>query len=280
MSRLAALLSAAVMLSGCSVSGALNAVSGSDEVDETLNLAYGPEARHRYDLYTPVDDANAPIVMFVHGGSWEDGSKDIYRFLGTALGEAGYAVAVINYRLSPEVRFPGFVEDAALAADHLLDDGRTVILMGHSAGAHIASLVAYDPRYMAALGRSNCDVAGFIGLAGAYEFLPLARGRFARIFPSEIVEQSQPVNFGRGPTPPSLLLHGLPDRTVHAEDTELMANALRSAGNPVQAEFYEGVGHIEIVGALSRYFRGRAPTYDDVTEWLDARAAAGWPTGC
>ncbi len=278
MSRLAALLSAAVILGGCSVSGALNAVSGSDEVDETLDLAYGPEARHRYDLYTPVDDAEAPIVMFVHGGSWEDGSKDIYRFLGTALGEAGYAVAVINYRLSPEVIFPTFVEDAALAADHMLDKGRPVVLMGHSAGAQIASLVAYDPRYMAARGRSNCDVAGFVGLAGPYDFLPLTQRRFFRIFPEPIRDQSQPVNYASGPKPPSLLLHGLPDSTVHAEDTENMARALRAAGNPVEAEFYEGVGHIEIVGAFSRYFRGRAPTYGDVTEWLDGQRAAGWPS--
>ncbi|SOH94164.1 Acetyl esterase/lipase [Monaibacterium marinum] len=261
----------ALITAGCSPADLLNAVSGSDNVRETKNLSYGPLERHSYDLYEPVAAApDVPLILYVHGGSWREGSKDIYRFLGTALGDAGYPVAVMNYRLSPETVFPGFVEDAALAADHFLDGDRPVVVMGHSAGAHIASLLAYDPRYMQTLGRSNCDFAGFIGLAGPYEFLPLTDPKHMETFPEETRDQSQPYNFAEGPKPPSLLLHGFADTTVHAEDTELMSAALEAAGNQVDARLYDGVSHIDIISAFSRYgyLRRGAPSFGDVTGWL------------
>lgn len=268
----------ALIAAGCSPADLLNSVSGSDAVRETKGLSYGPLERQVYDLYEPVEEAdNTPLILFVHGGSWQEGSKDIYRFLGTALGDAGYPVAVINYRLSPDTVFPGFVEDAALATDHFLDGPRPVVLMGHSAGAQIAALLAYDPRYMQALGRSNCDIAGFIGLAGPYDFLPLTDPKLMTAFPEQTRDQSQPINYAEGAAPPSLLLHGFADRTVHAEDTELMSAALEAAGNRVDARLYDGVGHINIISAMSRYgyLRRAAPTFDDITSWLNSGAATG-----
>ncbi|RED14302.1 alpha/beta hydrolase [Pontivivens insulae] len=270
---------ASLVLAGCSPAAVLNAVSGSSDVVETRDLAYGPLPRHQYDLYMPVgDDGSTPLVVFIHGGSWKEGDKGIYRFLGTALGERGYAVAVPNYRLFPEVLFPDFVEDAALATAHLMEEGRPVVLMGHSAGAHIAGLLAWDGRYLAAQGQDACALSGVIGVSGPYEFLP--PGPTIRdIFPEERLADSQPINFAEGPAVPTLLLHGIADETVHVEDTELMADALEAAGNPVEARLYDGVGHIEIIGAMSPLLTSRAPTLADVTDWLNAQRAAGWP-GC
>ena len=268
-----------LLAAGCSPADLLNSVSGSDAVRETRDLSYGPLERHVYDLYEPVTAReNAPLVMFVHGGSWREGSKDIYRFLGTALGDAGYPVAIINYRLSPGTVFPGFVEDAALAAAHLLEGPRPVVLMGHSAGAQIAALLTYDPRYMQGVGRSNCDLAGFIGLAGPYDFLPLTDPKLMIAFPEETRAETQPLAYAANAAPPALLLHGFADTTVHAEDTELMAEALEAAGNAVDARLYDGVGHIDIISAFSRYgyLRRQAPTFGDVTGWL----ARGGASGC
>ncbi|WP_316014870.1 alpha/beta hydrolase [Roseobacter sp. HKCCA0434] len=264
------------LLAACSPVDVVNAFSGSDAVRETRDLSYGPLARQGYDLYEPVNARpGAPTVMFVHGGSWEEGSKDIYRFLGTALAEAGYPVAAINYRLTPEAVFPTFVEDAALAADHLLDQGRDVVLMGHSAGAHIATMIAYDERFMQSLGRSNCDLDGVIGLAGPYDFLPLNENRLGDSFPRATRDASQPIDYAEGPAPASLLIHGLDDETVHDEDTRLMQAALEVAGNRSEMRLYEGVGHINIIGAFAGLLRGQAPTYRDVVDWLDAG-----PGGC
>ena len=206
MRRIASLF-VALFAAGCSPVTILNSVSGSDMVREQRDLSYGPLERHAYDLYEPANaGVDAPLILFVHGGSWMEGSKDIYRFLGTALGDAGYPVAVVNYRLSPGTVFPGFVEDAALAADHFLKGDRPVVLMGHSAGAHIAALLAYDPRYMQAVGRSNCDFAGFVGISGPYDFLPLTQETHRVTFPEATRDDSQPINFAQGPKPPSLLL--------------------------------------------------------------------------
>ncbi|WP_185803719.1 alpha/beta hydrolase [Pontivivens nitratireducens] len=277
MRRIASLF-VALFAAGCSPVTILNSVSGSDMVREQRELSYGPLERHAYDLYEPANaGVDAPLILFVHGGSWMEGSKDIYRFLGTALGDAGYPVAVVNYRLSPGTVFPGFVEDAALAADHFLQGDRPVVLMGHSAGAHIAALLAYDPRYMQAVGRSNCDFAGFVGISGPYDFLPLTQETHRVTFPEATRDDSQPINFAQGPKPPSLLLHGLADTTVHAEDTELMSAALRAAGNPVEERLYEGVGHIDIISAMSPYgyLRRGAPTFTDITTWLDEGGASG-----
>jgi len=277
MSRLISLV-VALFTVGCSPVTILNSVSGSNEVRETRDLSYGPLDRQTYDLYEPTGAAaDAPLILFVHGGSWVEGSKDMYRFLGTALGDAGYPVAVVNYRLSPGTVFPGFVEDAALATDHLLNGTRPVVLMGHSAGAQIAALLTYDPRYMQAVGRSNCDIAGFVGISGPYDFLPLTQERHRITFPEPSRADSQPINFADGPKPPSLLLHGLDDSTVHAEDTELMSAALRAAGNSVEARYYEGVGHINIISAISRYryLRRAAPTFSDITDWMDSEVATG-----
>lgn len=281
LARVALLLCIALALAGCSPAAPLNLISGSDAVIEETDLRYGPLPRHRYDLYTPVNDPDAPLVVYVHGGSWYDGSKDIYRFLGTALADEGFAVAIINYRLAPDTLFPGFVDDAARAVDHLLDETpeRPVFVMGHSAGAQIAGLVAYDPRYLSAFGRDNCAVAGFVGVSGPYDFLPLREVRFKVAFPEETRPLSQPIAFASGPNPPSLLIHSRDDRTVHVEDTTLMAEALRQNGQPVAVALYDDAGHINIIGAMSRHLRGWAPTFDDTLAFLNAQRAAGFP-GC
>jgi acetyl esterase/lipase len=271
-------------LSACTSVGSslLNAVSGDDSVAERVDISYGPHPRMAYDLYTP-DAPTGPVLIYVHGGSWDEGTKDIYRFLGTGFAGDGLKVAIPNYRLAPEVVFPAFVEDIALAVREIrnsLGPERPVFLMGHSAGAQIASLIAYDPQYLAGVGLDQCDLAGFIGVSGPYDFLPIINPRYKDVFPADTRPQSQAINFAEGPKPPSLLLHGTADVIVHEEDSILMAQALSDAGNVVELKLYDGNGHIDIISATSDLLRDDAPTHEDVMAFIATQVAAGPRPGC
>ena len=120
------------------------------------------------------------MVVFYYGGSWNRGERAQYRFVGEALASRGILTLVADYRLYPEVRYPDFLRDSAAALsyglDHAADWGGNpdkVYVMGHSAGAYNAAMMALDPRWLAAHGRSPQQLAGWIGLAGPYDFLPL-----------------------------------------------------------------------------------------------------------
>src|SRR4029077_9489300 len=148
---------AALFLEGCSRLGflAANAPAVFGSYKRHANIAYGPEAQQRLDVYAPEKNAAArPVVVFWHGGRWREGDKSDYRFVGAALAECGYVAVVANYRHYPQVKMPGFMDDAARAALWAQANGREfgaapgrLFLMGHSAGAHLAALLALDPRY-------------------------------------------------------------------------------------------------------------------------------------
>lgn len=273
-------------LTGCSGSGVLNAWSGLPDLDggaeiaETREVSYGPLPRHRYDLYDP--GTEAAVIVFFHGGGWDRGDPDLYRFLGRRLAGLGHPVAIPAYRLAPEVAFPAFMEDAAraVAAIRARFPDRPLYLMGHSAGAQIATLLALDPRYLGAQGMAPCGtIAGVIGLAGPYDFLPLQEDRFRRVFPEATRPESQPVAYADNAAPPMLLLHGAADVVVHAEDSTILAEALRRAGNRAEAKLYPGVNHLDIIGAISPLIEHRAPTLADIEAFLAAEAARAHP-GC
>ncbi|MGQ2906900.1 MAG: alpha/beta hydrolase [Aliihoeflea sp.] len=269
-----------IVLPGCGGAvGVVNSMSNTDAVAVETGLAYGQGPRQRYDVYRPVGaSADAPVVVFLYGGAWSSGDRSMYRFVGNALAEQGFVAAIPDYRLYPEVRFPDFVEDAARAVTAIRRDvagGRPVVVVGHSAGAQIGALIALDDRYLS--GAACSTVSGFVGIAGPYDFLPLTSERYRRIFPEATRDQSQPINFAADRAPATLLLHGSSDRTVAAKDSRDLARALQAAGNRAELRIYDGVGHINIVGAIASPLRGQAPTLADISGFV--RERAGRP-GC
>jgi acetyl esterase/lipase len=248
------------------------------------NIAYGPQSRQRLDVYVPdappapneVSAPWRPLVVFWHGGRWSFGDKADYRFVGAALADMGCVAVLPNYRLYPEVKMPGFMDDAARAARwavaHAADygaDANRLYLMGHSAGAHLAALVTLDSRYFAADGRAPPFIAGVIGLSGPYDFLPLKEADVQDMFgPPPNYPQSQPINFVSAGAPPMLLVHGLKDETVRPKNSINFAAALRAAGVPVTLKLYPELVHADTVAALSLPARRRAPTLADVAAFL------------
>jgi len=239
------------------------------------DAAYGPDPRQRVDLYAPTaSDGLLPVVVFLYGGSWRSGDKDDYNFLGAALAAQGFLTAIPNYRLVPGVRFPTFLEDCATAvrwaemhAAAYGGDPERVVLVGHSAGGYNAIMLALDARYMRAAGAR--PVRGAVGLAGPYDFLPFdvdaTRDAFGQ---APDLAQTQPVTFARADAPPLLLLWGEDDTTVGPRNLEGLTRAMRAVGAPVDTRIYPEIDHVEIMLALSRPFRGRAPVLKDVSAFV------------
>ncbi|WAJ30242.1 alpha/beta hydrolase [Antarcticirhabdus aurantiaca] len=277
-------LSGAALLAGCAAD-ALNAVTSGRGFRRLKGLRYAPGARGTFDLYVPDGlSADAPLVVFVYGGSWDSGSKDIYYFVGQSLASAGFLVAIPDYRVYPETVFPGFVEDAAAATAAVVRLSRSggegvsagrrpLILVGHSAGAEIAALLALDDRYLARAGLGARDVAGFVGLAGPYDFLPLKEERYKRIFPESVRADSQPINFAGGRMPPMLLVHGLADTTVDPQNTRSLAAKVRSAGGSAEVLLVPGLDHVGAVSSLATALRlGDGRVRESVVRFVRARA--------
>ena len=246
------------------------------------NLAYGTDAQHHVDVYVPDQPAQSPrpVIVFWHGGRWETGDKSDYRFVGAALAESGYVAVIANYRHYPQVKMPGFMDDAARAAQwtaaHAAEfgaDPNRLFLMGHSAGAHIAALLALDPRYLRAAGATP-GIAGVIGLSGPYDFLPLLEADVQDMFgPPDLYPESQPINYVRSDAPPMLLVHGLKDETVWPRNSRNLASALGARGVPVTLKLYPKLVHADTVGALSAPIRGRAPTLADIQAFISSPTA-------
>lgn len=267
----------ALAATACSPLAALNALAPREGVREAVGLSYGEGARHGIDIYAPAGAEGAPVVVFLYGGSWESGERGMYRFLGASLAAAGVVCMVPDYRVWPEVRFPAFMRDAARAlawargnaAAHGGEPGR-IVLMGHSAGAQMATLLALDGRYLAEVGlRPAAALRGVVGLAGPYDFLPLRDPALRAIFgPESEWPASQPVNFAHAGAPPMLLATGEQDATVLPRNTTSLATRLRSAGSDARAVTYAGIGHREILGAFAPALRFLAPVRRDVLRFV------------
>src|SRR5690348_7936426 len=164
------------VLGGCSPAALLNTTVPRSGYRLQSDIAYGPLARQKLDLYVPeVPRPDGKSVIFFYGGSWDSGAKGDYLFVAQALASRGVTTIIADYRLYPEVRFPVFVEDAAKATRWAGDRVglSKLFVMGHSAGAHIALMLAVDTPYLARAGVDRMKIAGVIGLSGPYDFLPL-----------------------------------------------------------------------------------------------------------
>ena len=265
--------------------GAANLIETA-EVPRT-EVAYGEGPRQRYDVYRALDSLGrprttpAPVVIFVHGGSWESGDKRGYAWVGEALAQLGFVAVLPNYRLMPGTRFPAFVDDVARAVAHARarviewgGDTTRVVLMGHSAGAHLAALVAYDARYLATQGTTPAILSGFVGLSGPYDFVfdtKLLRRTFAG--PPEREYDALPVHFVTPRSLRTLLVMGEDDRTVNPRNTRRLAAALRTAGVPVEEVWVPGT-HGVSVGAFARINRGESAIVRRIAAFVNAAPPA------
>ncbi len=267
-------------LSACTPAQLLNATISRRDLTITHDVVYGPNPREKLDIYRPNGVANAPVVIFFYGGSWNSGSKSMYPFVAATLARRGNVVVVPDYRLYPEVRYPTFLQDCAQAVAwtqaHLAEIGGNpgdVFLMGHSAGAYNAMMLALDPKWLQSAGTSRDKLAGVIGLAGPYDFLPMTDPEVKAVFaPADDGPSTQPINYVDGHAPKLLLLAGSADTTVMPRNTLALAARVRAAGGSVDDKIYPGVAHIGLVIAIAPIFQGKAPVLNDVEAFIRAHS--------
>ena len=285
MTRIAACLVAPLTLlhSGCSPLDVLNAITPARGYDRTAAIAYGDEPRQALDVYRPKGlAAPAPVVVFFYGGNWRDGDRADYRFVGQAMATRGYVCVIPDYRLYPAVTYPAFVADAALAVrwarDHAGDyggDPARLFVMGHSAGAYLAAMVAVDPSYLAAVGMERDDIAAAALLAGPFDFLPLDDPFLSVVFGEHGDDpDAEPVTHVDGRQPPILLANGARDTTVDPANSDAMARRIENVGGVVRHVVYPKRGHVGVVLALAKPFRWLAPVLDDVTAFFAEHGAS------
>jgi acetyl esterase/lipase len=269
---------AATSLVGCSPAQLLDFFVPETGYRLAADRRFRDGRRGLLDVYLPnAAAAPAPTVMFIYGGDWRSGERRDYRFIGQALASRGFAVAIPDYRLFPEVRYPVFLEDNASAfawvvgraGEFGLDPAR-FYLMGHSAGAYNAAMLSLDRRW---LGQAALDprraLRGFIGLAGPYDFLPLDADTAAIFGSAPDARETQPIGHVTDGDGPMLLATGLDDTTVQPRNTLRLADAVRWHGGRADVKTYRGISHVRLVADIAAPLQSRAtPVLEDVVSFL------------
>lgn len=259
---------------GFSAASILNALQPRAGWQLHADIPFQSGPRGKLDVYKPAGSpaALAPIIVFFYGGSWQGGSREIYRFVGASLAARGFVTVIPDYRVYPKARYPDFLDDAAQAVRFVRDNAerwqgnpRHLILMGHSAGAYIAAMLTFDRRWLNAVDLDpGSDVAGLAGLAGPYDFLPVVDPILQNIFGGADRIDTQPIRYVATGAPPSFLVAPRKDGVVSPGNTKRLAAHIRGLGSDVTERFYSRVGHLSIIGAFSPLLRFLAPVLDDV----------------
>lgn len=269
------------LLAACGPSATLNALLPAGTHALTPDVAYGALTRQRLDIYRPTTAAppgGHPLVVFFYGGSWNRGERADYRFVGEALASRGVLTLVADYRLYPEVRYPEFLEDSAGALAHGLEQARSlganparVFVMGHSAGAYNAAMLALDARWLKARQHSPKELAGWIGLAGPYDFLPIVNPDVKPVFHHpDYPPNTQAMDFALPGSPPSFVGAAERDSLVNLQrNSAQMAARLTAVDVPVVYKVYPRANHVTLAGAFARPLRWIAPVLDDVVAFIE-----------
>ena len=272
----------------CSPIKVLNAIVTDSTFLLKADIAFGALPRQKLDIYIPTAstinrqssvEASKPskkVIIFFYGGNWDSGEKENYKFVAQSLASAGHIVVIPNYRVYPDVLFPELMIDPALIAKWVKTnihqyggDANQVFLGGHSAGAHIAVMLAVNPEYLASVSLKPSDFVGVIGLAGPYDFLPLTSNRLKTIFGNKEQQwKSQPINFVDGKNPPLLLAVGLKDGTVWPRNSYNLAKKINANDGKVKVVEFAEYGHIDMVAKLAKPLRGNGELLKSVTDFI------------
>lgn len=213
----------------------------------TRGVAFDPDTGLELDVYAPPQAKDAPVVVIVP-----------------------------DYRLYPAVRFPAFLDDCARAvvwahrhAAQFGGDGERLVLMGHSAGAYNAAMLALDAGLLQRAGGSRQWLRGMVGFGGPYDFLPITDPMLRQVFgPTEQWPDTQPVNRVAAGSPPMLLVHGSADTTVRPRNSQSLAARVTASGGSATELLLPGLDHMWPLLALAGPLRWRAPVLDRIDDFL------------
>jgi acetyl esterase/lipase len=276
--RLASVL-VLLLVVGCRTSAFLvaNVPAAFEHVDRHLDIAYGRDRRQQLDVYAPRRAVNRPVVVFWYGGSWTEGSKADYRFVGATLATRGLVAVLPDYRLFPQVTFPLFDEDGARAVawveQHIREFGGDpchIVLMGHSAGGHTAAFLAYNHVFLQRLGADPRCISGLVGLSGTYVLVPETATERAAFPAPATARDWQPVRFVDGQAPPTLLFHGLDDKEILPEESIELRDTLLRNHVRVELRLLPHRGHGDTVAPFALVARWRSPVVEETVRFVES----------
>jgi acetyl esterase/lipase len=254
-------------------------------VEKIADIPYADGARKKLDMYRPEKPGGlSPVVMFIYGGSWRAGDKFEYEFAGRAFAAAGFLTIVADYRLWPEVKYPGFLDDCAEAMKWIEDnvesyggDPNRFFVVGHSAGAYNAVMLGLDGSFRRDF-NVTMPIRAIAGISGPYNFYPFEYDQVRDTFGSAPnPEGTQPINLVTADAPPIFLASGTTDPIVRIENSHALAAKLLANGTWVTERYYEGFGHLEPVVALGSMMRFRMPVLQDMVDFFQTFGA--FPSG-
>lgn len=261
-----AALQIAIWRNGPAVLDAIDRISGGARDTALVEKAsLGPGARQYLTVYAPSQQVSEPlpVILFVHGGSWNKGDPEDYGFIGRSFVPEGFVVVLAAYRLHPDAVYPAMLEDTAAAiawtqaniAKHGGDPSR-IIVSGHSAGAYNVAMAALERKWVEKAGGNPDGIAGVVGLAGPYDFYPFdsdsTRASFGHVDRGEV---TQPINHVGERAPPMLLVHGEADTLVRPRNTRALARALSETGAEVETLYLPEADHNQPLLALASPWR-------------------------
>ena len=265
-----------VILEGCSTQALFDTLGPKDGNSRRVarDIAFGGHDQQKLDVYAPRTLAGkAPVLVYIYGGSWRMGDKNEYDFAGRAFAGKGYVTVIPDYRKVPEVVFPSFLEDGASALKWVTDniaeyggDPSRIYLVGHSAGAYNAVMLAVDPQFLAAEGLGPDTIDGVTSMAGPHDFYPFdVQATIDAFGAAENPETTtQPVALVTPDAPPMFLLIGSDDTVVQPRNVPALAAKLEEAGVRVETKIYDGLNHIDPAKVLSVPFRRQATVLADI----------------
>jgi acetyl esterase/lipase len=261
----------------------LSNLSGLEGAQRLESIAYGTHPRQKLDLYIPTGSRakSKGMVIFGYGGGFKDGNRDEYRFIGQLFASLGLVTVIYDYRLYPEVQFPTYLEDAALAVRWAYDraakygaDKYAMILAGHSAGAHIAAMLATNSVHLEMVGLQPRIFNLVLCLGGAYDFWNTQTGfispDIAQVMQGASPQATQPLEFLTPFVLPMLLMHGINDQVLPITQARTFATKAKAIGADVTLLEYSG-DHASTVIDLSTPLRFRSTQYDDLIHELKTR---------
>jgi len=221
------------------------------------DLAYADkDPLQKLDLYLPEGAKNYPCVVMFHGGGWRAGSRRRFARFGTMLAARGIAVANCDYRLAPKFLYPAFMEDAAAAVAFARKqftaagaNSKRLFLTGHSAGAHIAALLATNAKFLKKQNLSFADIAGVAPVSGPFRITKNLFGAFGNS--PDIWRNASPINHTKKGLPPFLLICGQREWLL-ALSAIRFQDSLQKKGVVVRAVFVPEHTHPATAAAMLR----------------------------
>lgn len=228
------------------------------------NIAYGSQPHQLLDIYQPDKPGSYPVIVYIHGGGWNSGNKELYALVAQKLVPYDVVVVVPRYQLYPDATYTQMRDDVSTSLAWTVDniaqyngDPARIVFGGQSAGAHLSAMTVFDRSALAPHNLTSSAICAYYGISGVYDItaqyqFELDNGRTAPVMTAVMGGESafiatSPISYAHADIPRVLLIHGDQDETVPLQITQEFAQALDAVGANVSLQIYPGRGHSELL---------------------------------